>query len=415
MKQTVAKVVKEGLCTSCGICAGACHRGCISFHYGKERNVPMVATICVNCGLCHEICPGKGIALNKLSKELFSEGKNIKNDKIAGYYLETYVGHSSDEDIRYHSATGGMVTQFLMWLLQKKEIDGAVVVRYAKDNPFKPEPFIATTPEEIWESRSSKYVILSMDRVAKQIANGSYRNLVVVGLPCMIQGWRQLARRNKRVRDAIKGYFSIYCSVNKTKLSIDYYFQRYKIEKQNVGRFTFRDDGCMGFMKYENKEGGLIKKIPYKSYWFGTHSFFTNPRCLSCIDQFGDLADICFGDIHIKPYSDDTIGTNSVLTRSKYWSELLELCKENGAIKLDVIPVDTLVRSQIYANTYKKGAGAEAYIRLRKLLGHPAPIYDYMYGGRFSFINYLNAIGKIVMYEIGRRKHLWWLVRLLDK
>ena len=394
--ESVDKVVKTGLCTSCGICAGSCHLGCISFVKGKERNIPAIdIKNCVSCGLCYDICPGKGIELKKFSEVLFANEPSIKWDSYAGYYHHTYVGHSNDADVRMHCATGGMVTQFLTWLLEKKEIDGAVVVRFTKDNLFEAEALIATTKEEIWQSRSSKYIVLSQDNIAQEIANNDYRNLVIVGLPCQIQGWRQLAAKNKRVREAVKGYFAIYCSVNKTKLSMDYYLQHYQIDRKEIGRFAFRDDGCLGYMKFENKQGEVIKRIPYKSFWFGTHSFFTNPRCLMCIDQLGELADISFGDIHIKPYSDDKIGTNSIITRSAYWDGLLVRCKADGVISLDEISMVELVRSQVYAKTYKKGAGAKAYMNLRKLMGKSVPTYDYEYTGTIPIGQYLNAMSNM--------------------
>jgi coenzyme F420 hydrogenase subunit beta len=415
-RDTVEKVVNSGLCTSCGICAGSCNINCISFNYGKERNIPVIdKNSCVLCGLCYDVCPGKGIELNKLSEELFAKESSIKKNTYAGHFLHAYVGHSNDENIRLHCATGGMVTQFLIWLLERGVIDGAVVVRFKKGNPLEPEPIIATTKEELWESRSSKYIVLSHDSVAKEVANGNYRNLVVVGLPCQIQGWRQLAKRNRRVRDAIKGFFSIYCSINKTKLTIPYYLQHYKIDAEKIGRFAFRDDGCMGFMKFEDLDGKVIRKIPYGDYWFGTHAFFTNPRCLMCVDQLGELADISFGDIHIKPYSDDTIGTNSIITRNSYWDGLLSDCRANNTITLDEIPIETLVSSQVYVKRYKKGAGGNAYMRIKKTLGKEIPTYDYCYSGGVSIKYYILALCQMIMYKVGKMKSLWWLIRIMDR
>lgn len=414
--KNVCQVVDRGLCTSCGICAGACKKKCISFQYGRERNTPMVdKKICVDCGLCYEVCPGKGISLNKISDDLFGNEKGIERDVCAGHYIHCYVGHSTDEKIRMHSATGGMVTQFLIWLLTKKYIDGAVVVRYSQDNPFEPEPFIATTKEEIWESRSSKYVILSMDKVATKISNIQGKRLAVVGLPCQIQGWRNLAKHNKYVKEAIVGYFAIYCSVNKTKQSLNYYPWRYKINPKQVGRFAFRDDGCMGYMKFSDHFGNDIKKIPYFSFWFGTHSFFVNSRCLLCIDQLGELADISFGDIHIKPYSDDTIGTNSLITRSNYWESLLHKCKEEGFITLEEISIETLIKSQIYTKSFKKGAGVKANFLLRRLIGKSNPEYDYRYIGKIGFKTFISEINKAIMRSIGRKRSLWFVVKLFDR
>lgn len=416
MRNNVNEIVKDGLCTSCGICAGACQKGSVTFDYGKERNVPIVnMDTCVNCGLCYDVCPGKGIELNAWGMKLFGAETGVKKDLCTGHYLKTYVGKSTHEEIRMHAATGGMVSQFLIWLLRNGEIDGAVVVRYRKDNPLEPEPFIATTEEEIWESRSSKYVVLSMDKVAQEIAKGCYKNLAVVGLPCQIQGWRQLAKKNKKVCEIIKGYFAIYCSVNKTKHSLDYYPIRYKVNPQEIGRFAFRDDGCMGFMKFEDKEGKVIKKVPYMSFWFGTHSFFANSRCSVCIDQLGELADISFGDIHIPPYSDDHIGTNSIISRSTHWDKLLHQCREEGFVTMEEITVETLTRSQVYTKVFKKGAGVKTNMLLRKMTGRSNPSYDYGYQGRVDLKNIVGETAKAVMRAIGKHRRLWWIIKTLDR
>lgn len=415
-KKNVSSVVNDGLCTSCGICAGACQKNCITFYYGETKNIPQInEKACVNCGLCYDICPGKGLQLNRLSNVFWGEERNVQTNLYTGHYLQAYVGHSTNDDIRIHGATGGMVSQFLIWLLKKNEIEGAVVVRYRHDNPFETEAFIATTEKEIWESRSSKYVVLSMDKVANKIATGKYNKLVVVGVPCQIQGWRMLANKNPNVRNAIKGFISIYCSINKIKSSIKYYPWRYRIKDKDVSRFTFRDDGCMGYMKFIDKNGQTMKKIPYLKFWFGTHSFFTNSRCSLCIDQLGELADVSFGDINIEPYSQDEIGTNSLIVRSTYWKNLLIQCKEEGAITLDEIEINTLISSQQYVQTYKKGAGVKANFILRKLIGKKNPVYDYKYPGDVSLKIFAVEFCKALMRLIGKHPKLWWVVKAFDK
>ena len=407
----VGNTVNEGLCTSCGVCNGSCRKDAIAFHYGREKNIPYIDfTRCVECGVCYQVCPGKGINLVEEGNKLYKCDKNT----YAGHYLNAYIGHSNNYDIRYHSATGGMVTSFLVWLLRNKIIDGAVVVRFKKENPFEAEPFIATTEEEIIESKSSKYVVVSMDKVAWEIAHSAPKRLVVVGLPCHIQGWRLLAKRNQNIKQAIVGYFAIYCSLTKTKHSIDYYLIRYKIDKSKVRRFAFRDDGCMGYMKFSDEKND-IKKIPYESFWFGTHSFFANPRCSLCIDQFGELADISFGDIHIKPYSEDTIGTNSIIIRSEYWGQQLSECQKQGIVTLDEISIDTLLASQIYTQIFKKGAGAKTNFLLRKIMRKATPKYDYKYTGTISLKNIVAEISKALMRGIGKNPRLWFIVRLLDR
>lgn len=416
MKRNVCFVVKNGLCTSCGVCIGACRKDAISFVYGKERNTPLIDTAkCVNCGLCYDVCPGKGIRLNEMSEKIFGKEEDIKENLCIGHYIKTYVGHSTDENLRYHAATGGMVSQFLIYLINRKIIDGAVVVRYSEDNPFEPVPFIARSEEEIRESKSSKYVVMSMDSVVTEILNTGCKRLAVVGLPCHIQGLRMLSEKNKRIKEKVLAFFAIYCSVNKTKHSLDYYPYRYKVNKAKVGTFSFRDDGCMGFMKFTDKKGNTIKKIPYMSYWFGTHSFFANSRCSLCIDQLGELADVSFGDIHIEPYCNDKIGTNSIITRSSYWNELLQDCKKEGFVTLNEIGHEVLVSSQVYTKIFKKGAGVKTNFMLRRIVGKKNPTYDYVSSAKITWKNIVSELSKCVMRNVGSHRYLWFLIKALDR
>lgn len=412
----VNEVVKKGLCTSCGICIGACFHKAITFEYGKERNIPVINNgLCINCGLCYKVCPGKGIQLNAISNNLFGDEQNIKYNQYVGRYLYAFVGYSCNEELRFHGATGGMVSQFLVYLLEKGIIDGAVVVRYKKNSPFEPEPFIASKKEEIIAGKGSKYVVVSMDKVVEQLLESDYKKVVVVGLPCHIQGFRHLVKLKKNIREKIIGFFSIYCSVNKTKHSIDYYSYRYNINPLSVKEFSFRDDGCMGFMKYTDHDNKTIKKIPYKSYWFGTHSFFVNNRCTLCIDQLGELADISFGDIHIEPYKNDTIGTNSIITRSNYWNSLLLKCYHDDFINLNNIDIESLIDSQTYVKIYKKGAGVRTKFLIRRLLCKINPEYDYRFTDNIKIKYIISELIKASMRVIGRYRFLWFIIKFLDR
>lgn len=414
-KENVGKVVKEGLCCSCGVCKSICAKNAIFFHYGRERNTPQVdSQACISCGLCYDICPGKGIELQHLSENLFSEQEESEYNRYCGYYVNSYIAHSNNENIRFHSASGGVVTQFLLYLLRTKVIDGALVVRYQNDNPLQPEPFIATTEEEILSSRGSKYLVISYEKVLDDLERFDGR-VVVVGLPCHIQGIRQFVSRKKVIQNKIVGYFSIYCSLTKTNLSMDYYLWRFGLKKERIGRFSFRDDGCLGYMKVEDKSGGVLKKVKYEKYWHGTHSFFINDRCSLCVDHFGELADISFGDIHIDPYKKDTIGISSVITRNSKWDKILIESANVGDIMLQEVAVDDVVKSQPYVKIRKKGEGVKCYMRLRSLMGKANPVYDVGNSSKFSAKTYLLEIINAIMRRLGKYRIVWPIIRILDR
>ncbi|MHC1595636.1 MAG: coenzyme F420 hydrogenase/dehydrogenase beta subunit N-terminal domain-containing protein [Candidatus Syntropharchaeales archaeon] len=99
--------------------------------------------------MCYKVCPGHEVDFKELNLEIF--GKE-PDDILIGNYLNCYIDHATDHEIRYNSASGGLVTALLIYMLEEGLIDGALVTRMKANNPLEPEPFIARTREEIIEA-----------------------------------------------------------------------------------------------------------------------------------------------------------------------------------------------------------------------------------------------------------------------
>ena len=116
----INQTLSHDLCTGCGVCEGACPFHAISTIVKAGRFLPIIDdTKCKNDGGCHrcmDACPGVGIDLMRISKELFTDNE-LKEDKMVGKYLKCFTGHSNNEYIRYHCASGGMISQFLVFIL----------------------------------------------------------------------------------------------------------------------------------------------------------------------------------------------------------------------------------------------------------------------------------------------------------
>ena len=157
MNNTIKEIVKDDLCTGCGTCVALCPEEAIKLTINERKGiyVPKIdEEKCNNCGICYTACPGNEVDFRHLNLEIF--GKEPE-DILIGNYLNCYIGHATDYDIRYNSASGGLVTQLLIFALEEGIIDGALVTGMKKDNPLEPEPFIARTREEIIEASKSKY------------------------------------------------------------------------------------------------------------------------------------------------------------------------------------------------------------------------------------------------------------------
>lgn len=424
----ISYTLRHDLCTGCGICQSACPANAISIIVKQGRFIPQVdETKCNNdkgCHRCSDVCPGLGMDLHRIAEESFTDAE-IKTDRLVGRYLKCFTGHSNDYDIRYHCASGGMVSQFLIFLLEKNYIDGAVVTAFDPENELLVRSYIAHNREEVLRARSSKYAPVSLHGMAQAIKQESGTRYVIVGLPCHIQGFRKLAEIDRKLREKVAGYFAIYCSSGRTFYLTEHIFKEHGICKEDLTYFAYRDEGCLGSLVARQRRGIRVRsnsettlydkdevyKERFQSYYHPLRSFFIPRRCLFCIDHYGELGDVCFGDIHIEPYKQDTIGVNSLIVRQREWLERLMEAKGEGYITLDEIPVETLNRSQMMA--YKKKGRNARFIALNKMLGRKVPVYDEALPKHTGMKTALDYTQNRIQQFLGGHKGLWWLVKII--
>ncbi len=429
MRDNINKTLKADLCTGCGICEGACPTGAISTIVANGNFRPQIdAEKCINCGRCVKACPGLGIDLVRLADKCQSDTTNY--NKMVGRYEKCFTGYSNEYEVRYHSASGGMVSKFLIWLLENKKIDGAVVTKFDSESPLLVKTFIATTREDIVSARSSKYAPVTLNKTAQDIKAALGSRYVVVGLPCHIQGMRKLMEIDKKLRDKVVGLFGIYCSCGRSFYLTEYVFKERGIQKDKITYFQYRDEGCLGKMVVKVSEGdaSTIKVLNnssesvlfneersyreyFQSYYHPLRSFFIPRRCLFCIDHYGELSDICFGDIHIKPFSDDKIGVNSIVVKNKTWLSLLEECKKSGAVYLDEISFQTISDSQ--RMSFKKKGRNGAFVNIGKKLGWVVPVYDVDYLRQPNKRDWIDYTQIRFQQYLGSHKSLWRIVSKL--
>lgn len=426
MGNNINLTLHNDLCTGCGVCEGACPFDAITTVVEKGNFRPKIdSSKCKNCGRCIKACPGLGVGLVCLADKYQSE--TTCHNKMVGRYEKCFTGYSNDFEVRYHSASGGMVSQFLIWLLENKKIDGAVVTRFDQENSLLVKTFIATTREDIIAARSSKYAPVTLNRAVQDIKAASGSRYVIVGLPCHIQGLRKLMEIDKKLRDKVVGLFGIYCSCGRSFYMTEQVFKERGIPKDKITYFQYRDEGCLGKMVVKVPEGdaNTIRVINnnsdsvlsnevrsykehYQSYYHPLRSFFIPRRCLFCIDHYAELSDISFGDIHIKPYSDDKIGVNSIIVKNKTWLSLLEECQKAGAIYLDEVPFKTISDSQ--KMSFKKKGRNGAFINIGKKLGWVVPQYDVDYLRQPTMHDWLDYVQNRGQQFLGRHKALWPLI-----
>jgi coenzyme F420 hydrogenase subunit beta len=424
----ISYTINHNLCLGCGICADSCKTNSISIKEINGEYRPYINNdICVNskgCHKCSTVCPGLGVSIAEIGMAKYGCKEGAKYHRLIGFYQFSYSGYATDYDTRFHGASGGLLTAFVAFLLDKGYISAAVVANNDLSQPFLNRTVLVHNSDELYKARSSKYCPVKFDGIVEKVKK-EVGSVVIIGLPCIIHGFRKYEKTDLKFREKIFGYFGLYCSCGRSFNLTEYVFNSRGIQKQNLIYFQYRDDGCLGYMIAKERMGRgemcssnvegesfvKVTKTPFQCYYHPLRSFFIPHRCLLCIDHYAELADISFGDIHYGKYKEDKVGVNSVIIRNPQFDDLLKKAAEAGYIKIDNLTEEELLKCQASAPKKKERTGG--ILRLRKILGLKNPEYDVTLT-KFVFLKsaayYLFA--QCQRY-IGKRRRLWKIIKLM--
>lgn len=366
----ISWVAKNNLCTGCGTCVSLCPSNAVSLVIDKKKGIyhpKIYESKCNKCGICINVCPGHEVDFEQLNRKIF--GKQ-QRDSIIGNYVQCYTGYSANQKIRFNCTSGGLVTQILIYALENKLIDGALLTRMKKDNPLEPEPFIARTTEEICDARGSKYCPVPANIALKEILDSpECEKYAVVGLPCQIHGIRKAELINENLKKRIVLHLGLFCGAPMNFNGTDFLMKKYKIDAGSIARLDYRSHGWPGYMKIKFKDGfnRLISREDYGFYQ--SFGFFIPRRCVFCCDQLNEMADISLGDAWLPKLVDRT-GTSAIISRNKLSDTLLQDSMENGKIVLS-----SLDGKKFYLMETKKVSYPLKY-HLANLRGYALPSYN---------------------------------------
>ena len=364
---TISSVVARGLCCGCGTCAGICPTEAIDMRVCSGIYQPKInSERCNLCGLCIKSCPGYSVDFESLSCSIF--GQQPENSRV-GNHLECYVGHSTDEAIRYNSASGGIATQLLVYAIEKGLIDGALVTRMSRENPLMPEAFLARTVEEVIAASKTKYCPVAVNTGLREILKEKGR-FAVVGLPCHIHGVRKAERIFKVLNKRIVLRIGLLCSHMVSFEGVDLLLAKLHIPKESVSELTYRGEGWPGSMSISTLNGST-RRLPligsWYAYWPVFSSFFFTPmRCTMCPDQAGELADVSLGDAWLPELKSEKSGESLIVIRTKAAGDLFALMNQEKALDLRKVQVSKIEQSQSVNLVFKKNDLGSRLATIRK-------------------------------------------------
>jgi coenzyme F420 hydrogenase subunit beta len=352
---SIKDVIVNGLCNGCGTCAGICPQYAITIIEKEGLYFPFInEEKCIDCKLCIKSCPGYSVDFVFLNSKIF---RQQPNNNFIGKFNKCYIAQSNNKNIQFNSTSGGIVTELLLFALEEKIIDGAMIVGMNENNPLRPKPFIAKSKEEIISGSKSKYCPVPINIVLKKIINED-GNFAVVGLPCHIHGIRKAINNLPNLRKKIVLTIGLLCSHTVNFYGTELILEKFGIKKNQIKKIDYRGEGWPGSMSIELRNGKTIK-IPlfgsWIAYWPIFSSFFFTPlRCAMCPDQANELADISLGDAWLPEFRKEKMGKSILLTRTQVADKILMMMKKAGKISIMTINHSRFIQSQKLPLKFKK-------------------------------------------------------------
>lgn len=350
--------IDSDLCHYCGNCVAICPANCLSLSNHGEKVIFRKET-CINCGLCHKNCPGIEFSFPKARdflKKFCSE--SVKFNDFIGQYDSIFIGRAKNKEILESSSSGGLVPSILIFALEKKLIDAAVLVVKNKNSPLGYKIAIAKTKEQILGRCQSLYHMIPLNVVLKEIKKMPFQKLAFVGLPCHVEGIRKLQMNNDESAKKIKFILGIFCGLNQSFKATEFMLKNLGIKKEDVEELSYRKNGWPGsfYAKTTDKTVFLEKEVCD----FTNYMFMLN-RCMLCYNFTNEFADISLGDAWSKRPSE--FGWSEIIARTKEGKAVINSLEKSGAIEIEHSNLNTLLNSHPGNFSYKK---KDIFYRMKK-------------------------------------------------
>ena len=327
------------LCVGCGACLGVCPKNAI--HIENKKGLLTVSfnpEKCVNCFKCVKICP------------VLSNLQTVKPNfhDALGKIKKVFFGYSTNNNLRYNGASGGIVTSLLLYMLQHKLVDKVLVVRM---EGFTVKPLLTGNEDEVISAQGSIYFKTFSLRILQDIIHNikKGKRLGIVGLPC------QISTLKKRLKNYENKTFFIGLICNHTN---EYWYMHHIIERylpkntKPLG-ISARKDGWPGTIKILFKSKNQNPKetrIDYNTQFWGllpSLGISAPSGCLICTDHLASKADIVAADAwHPKYVGNDVLGVSIILVRTEKGLKLIKSALKNKWLNVEEAKLLDLFISQ---------------------------------------------------------------------
>lgn len=342
----IEDIVKNRLCTGCGICISEDESKTAKMDWNNEGFLVPVLSGKSTQEKMIKVCPFYEKQKNEdVLGEFFLKNEYTSYDENLGHYKNLYAGYSND--FRVTSSSGGLATYIFKELLDNNIVDYLFIVREI-DGEYCYQ--LVNKDDDIRVLSKTRYTPVTLEKLFDHLEKIDGK-VAVSGVACFVKALRLKQYYNQSLKLKIPFIVGIICGGLKSKYYTDFLAQsagchteysdaeyRVKNELSNAIDYKF---SCV---EKTSKKIHMVEMRSLGDMW-GTGLFKSN-ACDFCDDVVTELADISLGDAWIQPYNNDGLGNSIIITRSKLATEIIENGINNKKLTLNSLNKSLVIKSQ---------------------------------------------------------------------
>ncbi len=359
-------VLDNDLCIACGACVLADPSVQLHLHPDKQIFEPTGP----GGRDAAEVCPAVQVDFAHLQDLLFPGQEQTPY----GVVHSVMLAQSTDLDRNLRASSGGMIKELLVELLDRPDVDGAIVLQHVAGLHF--EPGLIRGSEEVDRLPGSIYHNLPKHRVLELLEEHDGR-FVLVAIPCELEGiYNYITKKAPHLRERIHTTIGLLCGWQYSWHSIRAICQFKGADPDRIVDVSYRGGGPVGKLRIwteDGKEYAASRRIDV-GYQVAFDRTFNTPRCHLCINHSNFLADIVVGDAWLPSTVGTKTGISLVINRRPASEELVRTLAERGRAVFTEVTVEEIKESQKPRVAF--GNFAYAYADHLRELGRHVPDMD---------------------------------------
>lgn len=215
-----------------------------------------------------------------------------------------YIGHSSDDIIRFKATSGGIGSAIISYLLDTRKYGTAIDFYWdSEELLFKPR-FIYELDE--YSQHGSIYHDIDLVSYVKENVDKIKNGIIITCLPCQVKPIRTFLERL-----SINCFIMTFACSGQTEIAGTYkFYELAKVSADSIKYMQYRGNGWPSGIQVYLNNGTTLYFPNYSEPWKSIHRshLYRSKRCFLCMLDTSYEADISLADPWLERLKNDSIG-----------------------------------------------------------------------------------------------------------